>query len=284
MENPPAYDDHFHMSPSGRNIEALKDFERAGGTGITFVTLPYPEVHISKAEDWRESYGITFDLAERARRETSVEVNVAVGPYPILLMSIAEEQGLGKATEIMKAGMDIAADAVREGKAKAIGEVGRPHFPVDKQIWDASNEVLEYGMSLAKELDVPVIIHCENEDDTDLSLSEIAKRAGLAPEMVIKHSSPPWVTPEETHGVMPSMPASKSYIKEALSKGSDRFMLETDYIDDPSKPTAIMACDTVPTKVRWMLASGTGDDELVGRICRDLPEFYYHRRSSRACG
>lgn len=97
--------------------------------------------------------------------------------------------------------------------------------------------------------------------------------------MVIKHSSPPWVTPEETHGVMPSIPASKAYIKEAVSKGSDRFMLETDYIDDPSKPTAIMACDTVPKKVRWMMASGNGGEELVHRICSDLPERYYGRRS-----
>lgn len=151
-------------------MEALRDFERAGGTGVTHVTLPYPEVHISKEGDWKESYGITYRLAERARQETSVDINIAVGPYPILLMSIAEEQGLSRAVEIMKAGMDIAADDIREGKAKAIGEVGRPHFPVAQEIWYASNEVLEYGMSLAKELDVPVIIHCENGEDTDRSL------------------------------------------------------------------------------------------------------------------
>ena len=277
MDNPPAYDNHFHMSPSGRNIDALKEFEAEGGTGVTLVTLPYPEVPITKGEDFLESYGITFRLAERARRETSVEVNVAVGPYPVLIVPLAERYGLKAAEEMLMKGMEDAAACVREGKANAIGEVGRPHFPVDREIWDASNRVLGYGFSLAKELDVPVIIHCENDTDTNHSLSRLARDNGLAPEMVIKHSSPPLVMDDENFGVMPSIPASKTYIKDALSTGIDRFMIETDYIDDPSKPTAIMACSTVPKKVKWMLASGIATEENILRICADLPARYYHR-------
>ena len=277
MSDLPAYDDHFHMSPSGRNIDALKEFEREGGTGITLVTLPYAEVPITCGEDFQRSYEITFSLAERARAETSVEVNVAVGPYPVLIISLAESYGLEAAEEMLMKGMDDAARCVAEGRAVAIGEIGRPHFPVGSDIWDASNRVLEHGMSLAKENNVPVIIHCENEADTDRSLSEIARSAGLDPALVIKHSSPPLVTPEETFGVMPSIPASKTSIKEALGKGTDRFMIETDYIDEPSKPTAIMACSTVPKKVKWMQASGVASEESIHRICGDLPRRYYHR-------
>ena len=130
---------------------------------------------------------------------------------------------------------------------------------------------------LARELDVPVIIHCENDTNTNYSLSKLAKDNGLAPEMVIKHSSPPLVMDDENFGVMPSIPASKTYIKDALSTGIDRFMIETDYIDDPGKPTAIMACSTVPKKVKWMLASGIATEENIQRICADLPARYYHR-------
>jgi len=173
--------------------------------------------------------------------------------------------------------MELAAKDIAEGRAKAIGEVGRPHFPVDSEIWDASNRVLLRGFELAKELDVPVIIHCENEDDTDRSLAELADKAGLDRGLVIKHSSPPWVTPEETHGVMPSIPASKSNLKEALSKGTDRFMIETDYIDDPEKPTAIMAVTTVPKKVASWVANGQVPMESIYRICKDIPDSLYHR-------
>ena len=174
-------------------------------------------------------------------------------------------------------GMEYAAKDVAEGRACAIGEIGRPHFPVDKEIWDASNRVLLRGFELARENDVPVIIHCENEPDTDESLAQLADKAGLDRGLVVKHSSPPLVTPEETHGVMPSIPASKSNLKEALSKGTDRFMIETDYIDDPEKPTAIMAVTTVPKKVSAWVANGQVPMESIYRICKDIPDSLYHR-------
>lgn len=278
MDGLPIYDNHIHMSPRGRNVDALAEYRAAGGTALTLVTLPYPEVPIRKGEDFAESYGITFGLADRARDGTGLEINVAVGPYPVLLISLAEQFGLDKAEEIMMRGMEDAGKAVEEGKAVAIGEIGRPHFDCDSDIWDSSNRILLRGMEIAKENNVPVIIHCESGTvGTNRSLSEIARKAGLDPGLVIKHSSPPFVLEGETHGVMPSIPASKTNIREALGKGSDRFMLETDYIDDPDKPTAIMSVTTVPGKIRWMLNSGAADEDLVYRICKDIPDSLYHR-------
>ena len=276
-EKVPVYDNHLHMSPSGRNVDALREFQAAGGTGLTLVTLPYKEVFpIKSGKDFGESYKITYSLAEKAREVTDLEINIAVGPYPILLLHIAEAVGLEKAEEMMIEGMEIAARDVAEGRACAIGEIGRPHFPVDKDVWDASNRILLRGMELAKENDVPVIIHCENSEDTDRSLAELADKAGLDRGLVVKHSSPPLVTPEETHGVMPSIPASKSLTKEAIGKGTDRFMIETDYIDDPEKPTAIMAVTTVPKRVSAWVANGQVPLESIYRICKDIPDSLYH--------
>ena len=273
----PAYDNHLHLSPSGRNIDALREFQAAGGTGLTLVTLPYPEVMISEGSDFRRSFEITLFLAEKAREMTDLKVNVSVGPYPVLLISLAERFGLEKAERIMIEGMEIAASLVADGKANSRGEIGRPHFPVDDvRIMDASNRILSRGMELAHEVDCPVIIHCESEDYTDSSLASMAKEAGLDPGKVIKHSSPPWVTPEETHGVMPSIPASRSLIREAISK-SDRFMMETDFIDDPQKPNAIMTVTSVPKRVRGLFQSGELTEEQIHRICGDIPDSLYRR-------
>lgn len=278
MDPLPVYDNHIHMSPHGRNVDALRDYKAAGGTALTLVTLPYPEVHIEDGPDFARSYEITFDLAHKAREATGMEINVAVGPYPVLLIGLAEAYGLEKAEDIMMEGMEAAGKAVEEGRAVAIGEIGRPHFDCPEDIWDSSNRILKRGMEIAKENDVPVIIHCESgTTETNRSLSDIARSAGLDPGLVVKHSSPPFVADGETYGVMPSMPASKTNIKEALSKGTDRFMLETDYIDDPAKPSAIMSVTTVPNKVKWMLASGTADEEMVFRICKDIPDSLYRR-------
>lgn len=278
MDPLPVYDNHIHMSPHGRNVDALRDYKAAGGTALTLVTLPYLEVHIEDGPDFARSYEITFDLAHKAREATGMEINVAVGPYPVLLIGLAEAYGLEKAEDIMMEGMEAAGKAVEERRAVAIGEIGRPHFDCSEDIWDSSNRILKRGMEIAKENDVPVIIHCESgTTETNRSLSDIARSAGLDPGLVVKHSSPPFVADGETYGVMPSMPASKTNIKEALSKGTDRFMLETDYIDDPAKPSAIMSVTTIPNKVKWMLASGTADEETVFRICKDIPDSLYRR-------
>lgn len=272
VENVPIYDNHIHMTPSGRNIDAIREFEAEGGTGFTLVTLPYKEVTISSSKDFLESFEITYRMASLVKEHTNVEVNVAVGPYPILLLSLVEKHGLESAVEIMIEGMEIAGNAVAEGKAEALGEVGRPHFPVSEEIWDASNRIMEAGMSIAKENNCPVIIHSEaGTVETNKSLSKIAGNAGLDPERVIKHSSPPFVTEEETYGIMPSIPSSRRYIREAIGKGSDRFMLETDYYDDPEKPGARMSVNTVPKRIKAMLTNGEMTLENVYRICEDIP-------------
>jgi TatD-related deoxyribonuclease len=276
-EKVPVYDNHIHMSPSGRNVDALKEYESLGGTGLTLVTLPYKEVRISRGEDFARSYEITYALAAKAREATDLEINIAVGPYPVLIIPLAEAYGLERAEEMLIKGMEDAARDVAEGKAVALGEIGRPHFPVPQDIWDASNRVLLRGMELAKENDCPVIIHSESDDGTDRSLAELADRAGLDRGLVVKHSSPPLVTDEETHGVMPSIPASKTNIKAAIGKGTDRFLIETDYIDDPEKPGAIMSVTTVPKKVSAWLANGQVPAESIHRICGDLPDFLYRR-------
>ena len=273
----PAYDNHLHLSPSGRNIDALREFQAAGGTGLTLVTLPYPEVIISEGSDFMRSFNITLSMAEKARELTDLKVNVSVGPYPVLLISLAERFGLEKAERIMIKGMEDAASLVADGKANSIGEIGRPHFPVDDpKIMESSNRILLRGMELAHEVDCPVIIHCESEDYTDGSLASLAKEAGLDVGKVIKHSSPPWVTPEETHGVMPSIPASRSLIREAVSKNG-RFMIETDFIDDPQKPNAIMAVTTVPKRIRGFGQSGELSEEQIHRMCEDIPDSLYRR-------
>ncbi len=272
----PAYDNHLHLSPSGRNIDALKEFKAAGGTGLTLVTLPYPEVMISDGSDFMRSFQITLSLAEKAK-ETGLKVNVAVGPYPVLLIPLAERFGLDKAEKMLIKGMEDAASLVADGKANCLGEIGRPHFPVDDpKIMESSNRILLRGMELAHEVDCPVIIHCESESYTDESLAALAREAGLDPGKVVKHSSPPWVKPEETHGVMPSIPASRSLMREALSK-SDRFMIETDFIDDPQKPNAIMAVTSVPKRINGFHQSGELSEEQIHRICVDIPDSLYTR-------
>ena len=270
MKDIPVYDNHVHMNPLGGNIETLKEFEKAGGTGITLVTLPYSGV--SDPGDLLRSYEVTISMAARARECTGLEINVAVGPYPVLLLPLAEHLGIEKAENVMKAGMKMAADLVASGRADAIGEIGRPHFSVPDDISEASDRILAHGMELASANCCPVIIHSESGSPEMMrELSDMARSSSLDPGMVIKHFSPPLVHSGENHGLMPSIPASRKAIREALEKG-DRFMLETDHIDDPKRPGAVMPITTVPKRILGMMSSGELSEETAWKIGRDIPE------------
>jgi TatD-related deoxyribonuclease len=275
-ERIPVYDDHIHMSPSGRNIDAIKEFESAGGTGFTLVTLPYEEIQISNSDDLLRSFNVTLSMADTVRERTTLEVNVAVGPYPVLLLPLAKRFGIAQAERIMMRGMEEAAKLVASGKANAIGEIGKPHFDVPQEIMDASDRILVYGMELASENDCPVMIHSASSPELMLDFSQMAKTASLDPGMVIKHFSPPFVRDDENHGIMPSIPASRSAIREALSKG-DRFMLETDFIDDPQRPDIVLPVDTVPKRVLGLTSSGEISAETAWKIGRDIPDRLYKR-------
>ena len=122
-EKVPVYDNHIHMSPSGRNVDALREFEAAGGTGLTLVTLPYKEVRIADGADFARSYEITYSLAQKARECTDLEINIAVGPYPVLIIPLAEAYGLERAEEMLMKQIRVAQAMKALGRMR-IGLIG----------------------------------------------------------------------------------------------------------------------------------------------------------------
>ena len=275
MTQVPILDNHIHLQPQGRNVEAVKEYQKAGGTHLILSHMPYDQVQVHSVEDFMLSYDITIGLAERCNRETSVKVFCTVGPYPVLLLPLAEEHGLPMAKEIMMGAMDAAVSLVREGRAVAIGEVGRPHFPVSEEVMAASNEILSHGMRLCKEAGCAIVIHSESATPETLAdLAQMADRVGLDRGKVVKHFCAPLVTAEENHGVMPSVLASKSAFAEALGKGH-RFLLETDFMDDPTRPGAVLGISTVPKRVKTLLTGEPGLQEIAWKISKDNPELVY---------
>jgi TatD-related deoxyribonuclease len=130
-------------------------------------------------------------------------------------------------------------------------------------------------MERAKELGCAVVLH--TEDPTPATFAEFARmasKAGLAPNRVVKHHSTPFTRTEDNHGIVPSLLAKEDLISEAL-QGRPRFLLETDYIDDPRRPGAVLGPATVPKKTRAWLASGLLSDDACHAIHKDLPEQTY---------
>jgi len=202
-------------------------------------------------------------------------VFIVVGPYPVDYLTLREHLGREHTLSIMRKGMDEAAALCEEHKAIAIGEIGRPHFPVDDQAWTDANDILLYGMQKAKDAHVPVVLHTESTTPTSCKeFVEMGKKAGLPADKIVKHFSPPLITPEENHGLMPSVLSSKKNILTALQKGT-RFLMETDYIDDLKRPGAVLGPKTVPSLTKKLLETGVMTEAQASIIHKQNPEKTY---------
>lgn len=270
----PILDNHMHLDLDGDCVEAAKEFKRAGGTAIMLVDKP-KWTRIKKEEDFEAQYEMTLKIADMVRDGTGLKVFVTLAPHPALLPRFANNMDLRNGVDLMKKGIDLAAELVVEGKVVALGEVGRPHFPVPNVMMDLSNEIMEYAMGKARDVGCPVTLHTESSTtETFKELAAMADRAGLAKEKVVKHFSPPLVDLELNHGLFPSIVASKDAIRKALSQG-DRFLMETDYLDDPKRPGAVMGPRTVPKRTLAFLQEGRMTEEQALRVHKDHPERIY---------
>lgn len=269
----PITDDHMHINlKMGRGIEAIKEFKNVGGTHVFIVSLPANEsgLTIRKAEDYREVYDLTVEAVRHASEY--VNAYAVIGVHPAEFIWLAETYGMDIGYEIVKDAFDMAARYVADGKAVAL-KSGRPHYPVTPELWEASNSLMKYAMNLCKELDCAIQLHTESEEGTMESLSEIAGSVGMPPYRTIKHFSPPLVRKCEDLNIFPSVVASKGALEEALSQGT-RFMIETDYIDDPNRPGAVLGPKTVPRKTKDAIKNGV-PEEVFYKIHKDNPEKCY---------
>ena len=268
----PVFDAHMHLDPDGRNVVAAREFQKAGGTGLMLVSKPYHSIAVSSLEGFIRNFELTVRLAEDVRKETGLQVMVAIGPHPAELTRLAGEMGLEKAKEMMMGAMQAAGKMIVEGKAQALGEIGRPHFPVDTALWEASNEILAAGLGIAGELGCAAILHTETAtSEVFAELASMAKKAGQDLERTVKHFSPPVVREEDNHGLFPSVLVGKGAFENALSQGT-RFMVETDYIDDNRRPGAVLGPATVPRRTLDLFSKGILTEEQAFKIHRDNPD------------
>ena len=124
-----------------------------------------------------------------------------------------------------------------------------------KNEYEGMYEVAKNNYYLAKDLDCAVVLHTESKANTFKELAEIADFVGIKKEKVVKHFSPPIVDTKKNFGLFPSIIATEKNIKKAILQGN-RFLLETDYIDDLDRPGAVLGLKSVPKKTKLLFEKG----------------------------
>lgn len=269
----PITDNHMHIDPRARGLEAVKDFQRAGGTHIILVSKPSWTLGIAvkKPEDFLPVFDETVEIAAKIR-ELGVGAFPVLGVHPAEITQITEYMELSEAADIMKKGLELAAGYVEKGLAVGI-KSGRPHYPVSEEVWEASNRVMEHAFGLGREQDCAVQLHTESVEEPELrDIAERARKTGIKMYKVVKHYSPPLVNVSKELGIFPGVIASKGAIEAAIEEGS-RFMMETDYIDDPERPGAVLGPKTIPRRTMKLMEEY--GEEPFWTIHKENPEKVY---------
>jgi TatD-related deoxyribonuclease len=250
----PVTDDHIHIDPvNGRGIEAAKDFLRAGGTHLFLVSKPSWSlgVHPLCGADYTKVFDETLRVAEMIR-ETGLTVFTVLGVHPAEITRLTERMTLAEAAAVMNAGLDCAATYVRKGKAVAL-KSGRPHYEVSPELLAVSNGILAHALQLAADCTCALQIHAESGPCVDVA--EMAGAVHMPIDRVVKHYGSP-DTP-----LHPSLIAKHDALPQ-LIREHRRFTMESDYMDENSRPGAVIGPKSVPRFTNHLVASGrmTVDD------------------------
>ncbi len=66
--------------------------------------------------------------------------------------------------------------------------------------------------------------------------------------------------------------SEKDRLEVAAERG-EPFLMETDYVDDPDRPGAVLGPKTVPRRVAWMLENGLDDAVRIAHV--ETPKTVY---------
>lgn len=266
----PILDNHLHADTRhGTGLAAVDAFVAAGGTHLLIVNKPswWYGIEVEDPSEFLTAFEATIDMASRASDRLPGRAWPVLGVHPALISRLVDDRGMTPAAagELMRAGIDRAASIVADGRALAL-KSGRPHYPVSDEVWEASNRVIRHAFDRAGDVRCAVQLHAESGDAFS-DIGEWASEAGLGAERVVKHFAEGPI-----EGAVPSVISRPDALAAAIDADGP-FLMETDYLDDPDRPGAVLGPRTVPRRVRWLVERG--DEAAVERAHVDTPRTIY---------
>ncbi len=270
----PATDNHMHLDPErGVGTEAVSRFAKKGG--CTAFIVVKPRSGTPDAEKLIQNNLATQKLVASAQERSGVRCYAVLGVHPVEIDRMVRAAGADRAVEHAVKATEHAVEQVEQGRACALGEYGYPHYPVSDEVLEACDRVLVHALELARDAGCAVQLHTPAfSDELRRRLLGIVEQANFSTSKLVKHFSPPDFREIADTGMVPSVIATKKNIRAALKAGSS-FMMESDYIDELSRPGAVVSPGAVPKVTAALHYAGVLTEELAWRIHVELPERTY---------
>ncbi|ABL88992.1 TatD-related deoxyribonuclease [Pyrobaculum islandicum DSM 4184] len=267
------FDNHTHANEfTGFGaVEVARRFKAAGGVGLVFVSLLTWSIGgVPGDRGWVvRLYDHTVRNAEVARGVGLVS-GAVVGVHPAECVRLLEAGwGVGEVEEFMRWAVDLAARYVEEGRAVGMGEFGRPHWPVGEEVVELCNRVLLYVFERARDVGAVVHLHLERRGrETVDSIAALVAKAGVDPARVVMHHIEGALAGYAyARGLSPSVPLGRRGEFEDALRAGPVFVVESDYLDDKSRPGAVIPPWTLASKLRQYVAKGVLTEDDMYKIC-----------------
>ncbi|MBZ9570239.1 TatD family hydrolase [Methanobrevibacter sp. TMH8] len=272
----PITDNHIHVDHINGigPVKVAKQFYNVGGR--VMIIPNKPSWSMGETFEFEKAMDLVISYCHEITQNTKVKAFPVVGVHPAEFSKLIESgKSLEDSYKRVKKALDYGKKLVEEKKAVGIGEIGRPHYEVNGEEMNYQNKILKYGLRLAKELDCPVQLHTESaEEEQFKEFASFADEINFNKKKLIKHYSGPYILEEENFGLTPSVMSGKDNIKKAIAKG-DNFLMETDYLDELSRPGAVLGLKTVPKRTLDFLNKGIFTEEDAFKIHKDNIESIY---------
>ncbi len=268
-------DNHLHVNPV-RGLgprEVARRFRKEGGGLCVLVSLltwslGFPPCELSSFE---KLYQLTVE-SRKIMTSEGVHTICMLGIHPAEIQKMIEKNwSIDMIISFVDKCMRIIREYIDRQEAHGIGEIGRPHWPVSEREWEIHERVLERCLEHAKDMDVPVHLHLERRGlETVSSIGRIVSRIGNRKYSVVLHHVEGSVIEKAWElGLAPSVPVGKRQDFEQAVKSRPVYVVESDFLDDPSRPGAVIPPWSLARKVRKL------GDELVRKICIENMKMIY---------
>lgn len=165
---------------------------------------------------------------------------------------------------------------LREGILDGLGEFGRPHYPAPPESWAVNELLLAKSLTIAKDVGVRIHIHSENAGFvTFKSVRFLVDSIGLRHESVLMHHVPPsHASLYASDGFYVSV-VGRSQVVRGLGNECSNVVIESDYLDDPRRPGAVVYPWDLRREVLRAVEEGALTSSCAEGILQTNPAVFY---------
>lgn len=275
-------DAHCHANPihgiGARRIASL--FKKKNGWFIALVSLPPHHYGLGgfSADTYEKSFDILIREAEEARRE-GLKVKVLAGFHPAEIDDYVKKgYGLKDIYDLAVRVLDLVSKLYRRGLVDGIGEVGRQHYSTNPSRIALSDLIMIKAMEYAKDYGMLVHLHTEQAGFTTAeSVARLADLIGVDRGLINVHHVDYESSVEcEKRNLWYSFPIKyNKEISRILIEDRQRLLIESDFIDDSSRPGVSSYPWSIAEVIESLVSNGLVSENAVMKVMVDsISKFY----------